>query len=59
MLVTWCHGCLLSLGHYGSHERDWGVYTQEVAKVNMKGIVLLVIQHMVAVEVLQTPLLYL
>ena len=36
MVVTWCHGCLLSLGHYGSHERDWGAYTQEVAKVNMK-----------------------
>ena len=28
--------CLLSLGHYGSHEQDWGAYTQEVAKVNMK-----------------------
>ena len=32
MVATWCHGCLLSLGHYGSHERDWEAYTQEVAK---------------------------
>ena len=38
MVVTWCHGCLLSLEHYGSHERDWGAYTQaqEVAKISMK-----------------------
>ena len=36
MVATWCHGCLLSLGHYGSHEQDCGAYTQEVAKVNMK-----------------------
>ena len=36
MVATWCHGCLLSLGHYGSHERDWGAYTQEVAKFSMK-----------------------
>ena len=26
----------LSLGHYGSRERDWGAYTQEVAKFSMK-----------------------
>ena len=37
MVVTWYHVCLLSLGHYGSHEQDWGAYTQEVAKVSMKG----------------------
>ena len=36
MVATWCHSCLLSLGHYGSHEQDWGAYTQEVAKVSMK-----------------------
>ena len=36
MVATWCHGCLLSLGHYGSHEQDWGAYTQEIAKVSMK-----------------------
>ena len=36
MVATWCHGCLLSLGHYGSHEQDWGAYTQEVAKFSMK-----------------------
>ena len=28
--------CLLSLGHYGSHERDRGAYTEEVAKFSMK-----------------------
>ena len=36
VVATWCHGCLLSLGHYGSHEQDWGAYTQEVAKVSTK-----------------------
>ena len=36
MVVTWCYGSLLSLGYYGSHERDRGAYTQEVAKVSMK-----------------------
>ena len=36
MVEAWCHGCLLSLGYYGSHEQDWGAYTQEVAKVSMK-----------------------
>ena len=36
MVATWYHGCSLSLEHYGSHEQDWGAYTQEVAKVNMK-----------------------
>ena len=36
MVATWCHGYLLSLGQYGSHEQDWGAYTQEVAKVSMK-----------------------
>ena len=36
MVATWCHGCLLSIGHNGSHERDWGAYTQEVDKVSMK-----------------------
>ena len=36
MVVTWYHGYLLSLGYYGSHEQDWVVYTQEVAKVSMK-----------------------
>ena len=35
-MATWCHGYLLSLGHYGSNERDWGAYTQEVAKFSMK-----------------------
>ena len=35
-MATWCHDCLLSLGHYGSHERDLGAYTQEVAKFSMK-----------------------
>ena len=59
MVATWCHGCLLSLGHYGSHEQDWGAYTQEVTKVSMKDVILLVIQHMVALVVLQTPLIYL
>ena len=55
VVAIWCHGCLLSLGHYGSHEQFWGAYTQKVAKFSMKDVVLLVIQHMVAVEVLQTP----
>ena len=59
MVATWCHGCLLSLGHYGSHEQFWGVYTQEVAKFSMKDVVLLVLQHMVAVEMLQTSFIYL
>ena len=59
MVAAWCHGYLLSLGHFGSHEQDWRAYTQEVAKVSMKDVVLLVIQHMVAVEVLQTPLIFL
>ena len=59
MVATWCHGCSLSLGHYGSHEWDWGAYTQEVAKFSMKDVVLLVIEHMVAMEVLQTPFIYL
>ena len=36
VVATWCHGCLLSLGYYSSHERDWGAYTQEVAKFSMK-----------------------
>ena len=36
MVATWCHGCVLSLGHYGSYEQDWGAYTQEVAKVSTK-----------------------
>ena len=35
-MVTWYHGCLLSLGYYDSHEQDWGAYTQEAAKVSMK-----------------------
>ena len=36
VVVTWCHGYLLSLGHYSSREWDWGVYTQEVTKFSMK-----------------------
>ena len=38
VVATWCHDCALSLGHYGSHERDWGAYTQaqELAKLCMK-----------------------
>ena len=36
VMAIWCHGCLLSLGYYGSHEQEWGVYTQEVAKFSMK-----------------------
>ena len=38
MVATWCHGCALSLGYYGSHEQDWGAYTQaqELAKFCMK-----------------------
>ena len=36
IVATWCHCCLLSLGHYGSHEQDWAVYTQKVAKFSMK-----------------------
>ena len=36
VVATWYHGYLLSLEHYSSHERDWGAYTQEVAKVSMK-----------------------
>ena len=36
VVATWCHGYLLSLEHCGSHERDWGAYTQEVAKFSMK-----------------------
>ena len=57
MVETWCHGCVLSLGHYNSHERDWGAYTQEVAKFSMKDVVLLVIHYMVGLEVLETPLI--
>ena len=36
MVATWCHGCLLSLGHYGSHKQFWGAYTQEVATFSIK-----------------------
>ena len=35
VVSTWCHGCSLNLGHYGTHELDWGAYTQEVAKFSM------------------------
>ena len=36
VVETWCHGCLLSLGHYGSHKQFGEAYTQEVAKFSMK-----------------------
>ena len=32
-LVPWLW---LGLGHYGSHEWDWGKYTRKVAKFSMK-----------------------
>ena len=32
MVVTWCHSCALSLGHYGTQEQDLGAYTQKLAK---------------------------
>ena len=35
-MATWCHGCSLSLGEYGFHERDWGAYTQGLAKFSIK-----------------------
>ena len=31
-----CHGCALSLEHYGTQEQDLGAYTQQVAKFCMK-----------------------
>ena len=27
VVVIWYHGFVLSLGHYGTQEQDWGVYT--------------------------------
>ena len=36
VVATWCHGCLLSLGHYGSHKQFGGAYTQEVVTFSMK-----------------------
>ena len=36
VVVTWCHGFVLGLGHYGTQEQDWGAYTQQVANFCMK-----------------------